>query len=87
MPLKDIALTFVPQLGVRGAAYLIRHFGSAEAVYAASVDETCHAIEGKFLFYSIDYFSILSRIADEDVVFHRRVIRMIQHSKIAIKWK
>ena len=39
MPLKDIALTFVPQLGVRGAAYLINYFGSAEAVYAASRDE------------------------------------------------
>ena len=39
MPLKDIALTFVPQLGTRGAAYLINYFGSAEAVYAASRDE------------------------------------------------
>lgn len=39
MPLKDIALTFVPQLGVRGVAYLINYFGSAEAVYAASRDE------------------------------------------------
>lgn len=39
MPLKDIALTFVPQLGVRGAAYLIEHFGSAEAVYAASLGD------------------------------------------------
>lgn len=36
MPLKDIALTFVPQLGVRGAAHLIDVFGSAEAVYQAS---------------------------------------------------
>ena len=36
MPLKDIALTFVPQLGPRGAAYLVESFGSAEAVYAAS---------------------------------------------------
>ena len=39
MPLKDIALTFVPQLGTRGAAYLINYFGSAEAVYAASREE------------------------------------------------
>lgn len=39
MPIYDIALSFVPQLGVRGAAYLINHFGSAEAVYAASRDE------------------------------------------------
>lgn len=39
MPLKAIALTFVPQLGVRGAAYLIECFSSAEAVYAASLTE------------------------------------------------
>ena len=39
MPLKDIALTFVPQLGTRGAAHLINYFGSAEAVYAASREE------------------------------------------------
>jgi hypothetical protein len=70
--IDDIALSMQAHLGARGAVHLLRVFGSAEAVYAASVDETCHAIEGKFLFYSIDYFSILSRIADEDVVFHRR---------------
>ena len=45
MPLKDIALTFVPQLGLRGAAHLIRHFGSAEAVYAASRDELIEGAE------------------------------------------
>ena len=39
MPLKDIALTFVPQLGTRGAAHLINYFGSAEDVYAASREE------------------------------------------------
>lgn len=39
MPLKDIALTFIPQLGSRGAAYLVESFGSAEAVYAASKQE------------------------------------------------
>ena len=39
MPLKDIALTFVPQLGSRGAAYLVETFGSAEALYAASMQE------------------------------------------------
>ena len=39
MPLKDIALTFIPQLGPRGAAYLVESFGSAEAVYAASKQE------------------------------------------------
>lgn len=46
MPLKDIALSFVPQLGVRGVAYLIEYFGSAEAVYAASKDEL---VEGAML--------------------------------------
>ncbi|MBQ7963865.1 MAG: DNA processing protein DprA, partial [Alistipes sp.] len=46
MPLKDIALTFVPQLGLRGAAYLINYFGSAEAVYAASREEL---VEGAML--------------------------------------
>ena len=45
MPLKDIALTFVSQLGVRGAAYLINYFGSAEAVYAASRDELIEGAE------------------------------------------
>ena len=39
MPLESIALSFVPQLGARGAAYLVECFGSARAVYAASVDE------------------------------------------------
>ena len=39
MPLESIALTFVPNLGVRGAAYLLEQFGSARAVYAASADE------------------------------------------------
>ena len=39
MPLESIALSFVPQLGVRGAAHLVDCFGSARAVYAASQDE------------------------------------------------
>lgn len=39
MILEDIALTFVPQLGVRGAAHLLAEFGSASAIFAASADE------------------------------------------------
>ncbi len=39
MRLEDIALTFVPQLGVRGVVHLLECFGSAEAIFAASVDE------------------------------------------------
>lgn len=39
MRLEDIALTFVPQLGVRGVVHLLECFGSAEAVFAASADE------------------------------------------------
>lgn len=36
MLLESIALSFVPNLGVRGAVHLVECFGSAEAVYAAS---------------------------------------------------
>lgn len=39
MRLEDIALTFVPQLGVRGIVHLLECFGSAEAVFAASAEE------------------------------------------------
>ena len=39
MQLEDIALTFVPQLGVRGIVHLMEVFGSAAAVYSASADE------------------------------------------------
>lgn len=39
MPLESIALSFVPQLGVKGAAHLVECFGSARAVYAASQEE------------------------------------------------
>lgn len=39
MPIKDIALRFVPGLGTRGAAHLLECFGSAEAIYAASARE------------------------------------------------
>ena len=35
----DIALTFVEQLGPRGAAHLIDRFGSAEAIFAADEQE------------------------------------------------
>lgn len=39
MRLEDIALTFVPQLGVRGIAHLLECFGSAEAIFSASLAE------------------------------------------------
>lgn len=39
MKLEDIALTFIPQLGVRGAVHLLECFGSASAIFAASVEE------------------------------------------------
>ena len=39
MPIKDIALTFVPRLGTRAIVHLLRCFGSAEAIYAASVQD------------------------------------------------
>lgn len=37
--LESIALTFVPHLGVRGAAHLLECFGSAKAIYQASAAE------------------------------------------------
>ena len=36
MTIEDLAITFVHGLGARGAAHLIEHYGSAEAVYEAS---------------------------------------------------
>lgn len=39
MRLEDIALTFVPQLGVRGIVHLLECFGSAEAIFSASLAE------------------------------------------------
>ena len=39
MLFESIALSFVPNLGVRGAVHLVECFGSAEAVYAASESE------------------------------------------------
>jgi DNA processing protein len=41
MPLESIALTFVPHLGVRGAAHLLECFGSARAIYESSAEELC----------------------------------------------
>ena len=38
MKIEDIALTFIPRLGVRGMVYLLEEFGSAEAIFAADVD-------------------------------------------------
>lgn len=37
MTIEDIALLYVQGLGARGAVHLIDHYGSAEAVYSASV--------------------------------------------------
>ena len=45
MPLESIALSFVPQLGVRGAAHLVDCFGSARAVYRASKEELVERCE------------------------------------------
>ena len=39
MPLKDIALTFVSGLGAKGAVHLLECFGSAQAIYSASLSE------------------------------------------------
>lgn len=39
MPLESIALTFVPNLGAKGAVHLLESFGSAEAIYSASQRE------------------------------------------------
>ena len=58
MPLASIALTFVPNLGVRGAAYLLDCFGSARAVYAASADE----LRGRGALREDIVRSILSRV-------------------------
>lgn len=45
LPFEDIALTFVPSLGVRGAVHLLEVFGSAEAIYAASEQELMERAE------------------------------------------
>lgn len=38
MQIEDIALTFIPRLGVRGAVHLLDIFGSAAAIFAAGAD-------------------------------------------------
>ena len=45
MPIKDIALSFVPRLGTRAAAHLLECFGSAEAIYSASAEELLERAE------------------------------------------
>lgn len=39
MKFYDIALTFVPRIGIKGAKHLLECFGSAEAIFAASREE------------------------------------------------
>ena len=39
MQIEDIALTFIPRLGVRGAVHLLEEFGTAGAIFAAGADE------------------------------------------------
>ena len=41
MTIEDLALLFVRGLGSRGAAHLVDHFGTAEAVYGASLRALC----------------------------------------------
>ncbi len=45
MEIEDLALTFVPQLGVRGAAHLVELFGSAAAIYGATESELAERAE------------------------------------------
>ena len=42
MGIEDIALTFIPRLGVRGTVHLLDIFGSAAAIFAAGADELVH---------------------------------------------
>ena len=39
MTIEDLALTFVPHLGVRGTVHLLDVYGSAERIFAASADD------------------------------------------------
>lgn len=39
MTIEDLALTFVPHLGVRGTVHLLETYGSAERIFAASEDD------------------------------------------------
>ena len=41
MQIEDIALTFIPRLGVRGIVHLLDRFGSAAAIFAAGADALC----------------------------------------------
>lgn len=41
MSIDDIALTFVPGLGTKGVVHLLETFATAEAVFAASVEDLC----------------------------------------------
>ena len=45
MVIEDIALTFVPQLGVRGVAHLIDVYGSATEIFAASEEDLAERAE------------------------------------------
>ncbi|MGN0091618.1 MAG: DNA-processing protein DprA [Alistipes sp.] len=45
MTIEDVALTFVPQLGVRGVAHLMDVYGSAAAVFAASEQDLTERAE------------------------------------------
>lgn len=45
MTIHDIAISFVPMLGAKGAAHLVECFGSAEAVYSASAGELVERAE------------------------------------------
>lgn len=45
MNIYDIAISFVPSLGPKGAVHLVECFGSTEAVYAASADELIQRAE------------------------------------------
>ena len=45
MQIEDIALTFIPRLGVRGIVHLLDLFGSAAAVFAAGADALCSRAE------------------------------------------
>lgn len=47
MPLHDIALTLESGVGPKTAAYLIHHYGSAEAVYNASLEDLVENAELK----------------------------------------
>ena len=45
MQIEDIALTFIPRLGVRGITHLLDRFGSAAAVFAADAATLCREAE------------------------------------------